>query len=151
MFSGAGIYALTSDSNVSSGPIANNGLIVSRSDDLRLECVSNSSVDGVGNITTSNGSILTPLEYTSTLILTNPFGRHGVLRLRSVNGTSQEQTSQPLPVSAQGVYTCTIPDSEGNDISLNVGLYPPGFNGEPLEYCSSHFIFSFTYSDSHHH
>ena len=133
MFSGAGIYALESDSSVSSGPIANNGLIVSESGDLRLECVSNSSIGEVGSITTPDGTILTPDSTTSTLTLTNPFRRPGVLRLRSGDGTSQGRSSQPLPATAQGVYTCTIPDSNGNDISLNVGLYPPGFNGEPLE------------------
>ena len=88
---------------------------------------------GVGSITTPDGTILTPaLATTSTLTLTNPFGRPGVLRLRSVDGTSQRQPG-PLPASAQGVYTFTIPDSNGDVISLNVGLYPPGFNGEPLE------------------
>ena len=132
MLSGAGIYALRSDSSVSSGPVANNGLIVSESDDLRLECVSNSSIGGVGSITTPDGMILTPDSTTSTLTLTNPFHRPGVLRLRSVDGT-QPLSPGPLPASAQGVYTCTIPDSSGKDISLNVGLYPPGFNGEPLE------------------
>ena len=133
MFSGAGIYALVSDISVSSGPIANNGLIVSRSDDLRLECVSNSNMAGVGSITTPDGTILTPDTITSPLTLTNSFRRPGVLRLRSVDGT--QYLSQPLPASAQGVYTCTIPDSNGSNISLNVGLYPPGFNGEPLELC----------------
>ena len=134
-FSGAGIYALVSDISVSSGPIANNGLIVSRSDELRLECVSNSNMAGVGSITTSNGNILTADGTTSNLTLTNPFGRPGVLRLRSVDGTLQGRPSQSLSASDQGVYTCTIPDSNGDDISLNVGLYPPGFNGEPLELC----------------
>jgi hypothetical protein len=128
---GAGIYAQVSDSSVSSGPIANNGLIVSTSDGLRLECVSNSSMDGVGSITTPDGTILSPDTTTSTLILTNPFRRPGVLRLRSVDGSSQERPPRHLPASAQGVYTCTIPDSNRKDISLNVGLYPPGFNVTP--------------------
>jgi hypothetical protein len=127
---GAGIYALKSDCSVSSGPIANNGLIVSTSDGLRLECVSNSSMGGVGNITISNGMVLTPSETASTLNLTNPFGRPGVLCLQSVDGTSQ-RPPRHLPASAQGVYTCTIPDSNRKDISLNVGLYPPGFNVTP--------------------
>ncbi|CAI7992571.1 hypothetical protein GBAR_LOCUS1042, partial [Geodia barretti] len=90
---GAGLYALESDSSVSSGPIANNGLIVSRSDDMRLECVSNSDTAEVGNITTPDGTILTSNEIiltpgvaNSTLTLTNPFGRPGVLRLRSGDG-----------------------------------------------------------------
>ncbi|CAI8039192.1 Hemicentin-2, partial [Geodia barretti] len=70
---GAGIYALRSGSSESSGPIANNGLIVSENHTLILECVSNSNMAGVGSITTPDGTILTPDSTTSTLSLTNPF------------------------------------------------------------------------------
>ena len=109
-----------------SGPIANNGLIVSRNDDLRVECVSKGAV---GTITTSGGAILTPDTATSTLSVTNPSMRPGVLCLRSVaaGGT----TSHNLTHGDQGIYTCNIPDDNGNVISLNFGLYPPEFDGEP--------------------
>ena len=112
-----------------SGPIANNGLIVSRNDALRVECVSNSSVAGVGSITTSDGTTLTPDTATSTLSLTNPSMRPGVLRLRSI--VEGETTSHHLRESDQGIYTCNIPDDNGNVISFNFGLYPPEFDGEP--------------------
>lgn len=32
----------------------------------------------------------------------------------------------------QGIYTCVIPDEEGNSVTLNVGLYPAAYNGEPI-------------------
>ena len=105
-----------------SGPIANNGLIVSRSDDLRVECVSKGAV---GSITTSGGDTLTPDTATSTLNLTNPSMRPGVLRLQSVAADG------PLIASDQGIYTCNIPDDNGTVISFNFGLYPPEFDGEP--------------------
>ena len=80
-----------------------------------FDCVSNSSQSGVGTITAPDGVDL------SALII-HPFNRPGVIRFRT--------GELPLRDSDQGIYTCTIPDSNGYNISLNVGLYPPGFNGE---------------------
>ena len=121
--SGAGIYAIVSDTEVSSGPIPNNGLIVSGSDELKLECVSNSSQSGVGTITILNGTILTPDVTTSVWNLTNPSSRPGVIRFQNLTSFTS---------SDQGIFTCTIPDDNGNQISFNVGLYPHGFNGEQI-------------------
>ena len=125
LISGAGLYAARSDRSISSGPIANNGVIVSSSYALRLECISNSSMAGVGSIITSNGTIISPGTFTSPWFFTDPFSRPGALRLRLI--------SDKLRSSHQGIYTCTIPDDNGNIISLNVGLYPHGFNGETLQ------------------
>ena len=120
---GAGVYAVSSNATVSSGPIANNGLIVSSSTELRLECASNSSQSGVGNITTPTGSIMPHGAIDGSVwILTNPHDRPGLLRLRT------HSKSQPFTASVQGIYTCTISDSNGRNISINVGLYPPNFN-----------------------
>ena len=66
------------------------------------------------------------VERNKTLLLSvliiHPFNRPGVIRFRTLG--------LPLQDPDQGIYTCTIPDSNGRNISLNVGLYPPGFNGE---------------------
>ena len=70
-----------------------------------FDCVSNSSQSGVGTITPPDGVDL-------SVLIIHPFKR------------------SPLRDSDQGIYTCTIPDSNGHNIFLNVGLYPPGFNGE---------------------
>ena len=78
-----------------------------------FDCVSNS---GVGTITGLYGVSLSGY-------LTTPYNRPGVRRFRT-------QNDSPFPASNQGIYTCTVPDSNGYIISLNVGLYPPGFNGE---------------------
>ncbi|CAI7992569.1 hypothetical protein GBAR_LOCUS1042, partial [Geodia barretti] len=68
---------------------------------MRLECVSNSDTAEVGNITTPDGTILTPGVANSTLTLTNPFGRPGVLRLRSGDGTQRiPPIRKHLPASA---------------------------------------------------
>ena len=100
--------------------IANNGLIVSASDGLILECVSSQSEEGM--ITGRDGNTI-PLGDTDVWRLTNPFNRPGVLRLRI-------RTQQPITAADQGIYTCTVPDSNGGQVVINVGLYPSGFNGE---------------------
>ena len=115
-YAGAGIYALISNETISSGPIANNGLIVSTSRGFRLECVSNSNKTGVEFFTTPKDS------RTIWKMTNNPFSRPGVLRV-------QNKTGQ-LTASDQGICTCTISDVNGENISLNVGVYPSGFNSE---------------------
>ena len=87
-----------------------------------MECVSNSSQTGVGTITTPDGDTLQSVHDGGGWRVISPSNRPAVIRLLRSPPSS-------LPTSAQGIYTCTIPDSTGQDIHLNVGLYPPGFNG----------------------
>ena len=103
-------------------PIANNGLIVGASDGLRLECISNSSQSGVGMITGVDGNTV-PFGITGNLRVSNPGNRPGVLRFHTTYNS-------PLQAADQGIYTCTIPDSNNNHLTVNVGLYPSGFMGE---------------------
>ena len=102
---------------------------MSASDGLRLECVSNSSQSGVGMITGLDGNALPFDTMTGVLRLTNPFSRPGLLRLQTRTAPSS------LPDTHQGIYTCTIPDSDDNQVVINVGLYPSGFNGELYSAC----------------
>ena len=120
---GAGLFGggRTETSDIGRHPIANNGLLVSGSDGLLLDCVSNSSQSGVGNITGLDG--ITHVGHIGNLQIVNPYNRPGVLRL-------QTSLSSSLPATDQGIYTCTIPDSNDNQFIFNVGLYPSGFMGE---------------------
>ena len=93
-------------------PIANNGLIVGGSNGFLFECISNSSQSPVGMITGLDQS---------TLTADHPFNRPGVVRF---------QTKSSLPLPPQGIYTCTIPDSNNNSNVINVGVYPTGFSGK---------------------
>ena len=88
-------------------PIANNGLIVGGSNGFVFDCISNSSQSDVGVITGPDGSVVTEIS---------PFNRPGVLRL----------DDNP----SQGIYTCSIPDSNDNSFIINVGVYPNGFSSE---------------------
>ena len=121
---GAGIFAgrRSDSSDTERRPIPNNGLIVSASDGLRLECISNSSQSWVGMITGLDGNTL-PIGNTDVWRVVNPFRRPGVLRLQTISPSS-------LPAADQGIYTCTIPDNNDNQFTINVGLYPSGFMGE---------------------
>ena len=66
-------------------PIANNGLIVSASGGLRLECVSNSSHSGVGNITLPDGTTLPVNAISGIWQSVVPFNRPGVVRFKTIN------------------------------------------------------------------
>ena len=129
LYIGAGLYADRRQTTpiFDPRPIANNGLIVSDSDGLKLYCVSNSSQSGVGTITTSNGDTLN-IGYNEDLWrVQNPGNRPGFLRLQNRIPSGGPML---LTASDQGIYTCTVPDDDGNDIILNVGLYPNGFSGK---------------------
>ena len=118
---GAGIFGgRSSSSGIGRHPIPNNGLIVSASDGLLLACISNSSQSGVGMITGLDGNTLS-IGDTGVWEVFNPFGRPGVLR--TISTTS-------IPAADQGIYTCTIPDNNDNQLIINVGLYSSGFMGE---------------------
>ena len=75
-------------------------------------------------ITGRDGSQLNnndPLSGGGNWEVVNPSSRPGVLRVW-VNGR--------LSSGDQGVYSCTIPDFNGVLITINVGLYPNGYQGE---------------------
>ena len=108
---------------------------------IPFECVSNSSQSGVGEITGLNGTALTNSDGDLIRAIISPFSRPGIVRVR---------VTDDLTANDQGIYTCTIPDDNGNNITMNVGLYPNGFNGEFLHlhkvynhsvYVYSHFLY----------
>ena len=100
---------------------------MSGTDGLRLNCVSNSSQSGVGTIIGLDGNTL-PISITNTddtgvWRVNYPFHRPGVVRLQTTSLSS-------VTAANQGIYTCSIPDSNNNLIDVNVGLYPNRFTGE---------------------
>ena len=85
--------------------------------------MSNSSQSGVGMITGRNGfrlNHLDPLSGGDWWSITSPFSRPGVLRVGASDLSSGDH----------GVFSCTIPDDNGAMITINVGLYPIGCQGE---------------------
>ena len=113
---GVGIYSTRGEPRYVHRPIANNGLIVSSSNhEQRLYFVS--SLSALGVITGLDGNTLSS---SGIWTVDNPVDRPGVLQLRT----------RSLTVTDQGIYTCTLPDSDGNQIIINVGLYLTGFTSE---------------------
>ena len=100
---------------------------MSASNGLILECVSSQS--GVGTITGLNGNPLPLGETTGFWRLRNPFDRPGVLRLLN-------NTQSLLTAADQGIYTCTVPDSNDGQVVINIGLYPSAFDGELSTTCT---------------
>ena len=121
---GAGIYSVFAAPGYESRSIANNGVIIARNvisnDRIQFECVSNSSQTGVGGITGRDGTPLTNNEGNVRAIVSIG-GRPGFIRFRALYS---------FTTGDQGIYTCTIPDVNGVDIIINVGLYPNGFDGK---------------------
>ena len=83
-------------------------------------CVSNSSQSDVGEITGLDGNTLTS---GSGWHVNNALNVPGFIRA----------TNAAFTVVDQGIYTCTIRDSNDNVMVFNVGLYPTAFNGECIE------------------
>ena len=121
--SGAGIYAASAAPQYDDHPIANNGLILSAISDISVGFMSNSSQTGVGAITVPDGRTQSNGGNVGVWQVATPLSRPGVFFIF---------TSISLPSTSQGIYTATIPDSNNNMLTFNVGLYPNGFDGELL-------------------
>ena len=115
----------TPRSEVEPRRVGNNSVIVSGRDGVRFECVSNSSRDGIGTITSPSSATLRAGGSTEQLKITSE--KPGVLTVETKEAVS-------LSDREQGIYTCTMPDSSGTDVVLNVGVYPSGFNGECVQW-----------------
>ena len=109
--------------NFESRPLANNSVIVSGSDGLRVQCVSNSSLSGVGSITVLNGSSLQPYNEADIWRIGNYYNRPGFVRI-------ENHWQSVITSEHQGIFTCAIFDSNGNEFVFNFGLYPNGFMGK---------------------
>ena len=82
---GAGLYEKRlSNNHTESRPIANNSVVVSGSEGVIVECISNSSLFGVGNITDLNGTIL-PCGDTDIWNINNSWNISGFVRIAKIS------------------------------------------------------------------
>ena len=132
---------MRSDASVSTGLIANNGLIVNAINGVRLDCISNFSQYKVGEFTTPTMSMSHAPEGSDPYVtLKYPFNRPGLIRLLN--------KSNPFPSEGKGIYTCNIPDSNEKNISINVGIYPHGFTGVKLHLVSYYTFINLSHPQS---
>ena len=133
---GAGIHvsrAVSSNTGTSyglQGPQPNNSFVVvdteySASDKsvrLWMYCCSNSS-------SPRNGSFTFPNGYTTS----SNYGNANIFKYsRSLSGcyNLNYNNDSYFSLSHSGVYTCSIDDSNGNNIDVHIGLYEEGFNSK---------------------
>ena len=116
---GAGIYASSAHE-----ALMNNSLIkADSSQHFEFRCMSGSKQGGVGHFIGRNGRDIT-----------YQFGRPFYVSIGGVHnpGLIHVRSYRTLSMSYQGVYTCRIPDENGNLVDINVGLYRYEFNSESL-------------------
>ena len=122
IFTGAGFHVFN---GASTGSQPNNGLAISNDAGsgfrIRFFCRSDSLTLNVGELIGLDGNTFSGNDY---LAIDNP-ANGGELRIENVVGSQQ-----PLPASEQGIYTCRIPLQSGVNGTINIGVYPIGFNCE---------------------
>ena len=122
IFTGAGFHVFNGAST-SSQP--NNGLAiltdVGSGYRIRFFCRSDSLTRNVGELIGLDGNTFSGNDY----LAFQPPVNGGELRIDNTVGSEE-----PLPASEQGIYTCRIPLQSGEMVTINIGVYPIGFNCE---------------------
>ena len=104
------------------GVLPNNYLIISDVTGIvNLDCVSASTSPNVGRWLDTSGVDITNSN-------TDPFDV--VVGDSSDPGHLSITSGSSITSDSQGVYTCVLPDTFGEDTYLNVGIYPNGFNSK---------------------
>ena len=88
---------------------------------IRFFCRSDSLTFNVGELIGLDGNTFSGNDYLA--FDTPAFGGE----LRILNTVGREE---PLPASEQGIYTCQIPLQSGEMVTINIGVYPIGYNCE---------------------
>ena len=122
IFTGAGFHVFNG-ANTGSQP--NNGLVVSANPEsgrrIRFFYRSDSLTDNVGELIGLDGNTFSGNDY----LAIEPPGNGGELGIENVVGSQQ-----PLPASEQGIYTCRTQLQRGVMVTINIGVYPIGYNCE---------------------
>ena len=90
---------------------------------MQLQCVSDSTSAGVGNWLAPNGEDITSKSDDPFMITLGDETDPGYLAVDLTEGYSLTSTDE-------GVYTCTIPDADGIDNYLHIGIYRNGFSSK---------------------
>lgn len=107
------------------GPVQNNSIIRASITGRfnQLQCISGSSAANVGQWIAPNGGGIAGGPSDSFTIITGDADDPGFTSVELKDGVS-------LASRDQGVYSCVIPDENGNVHYLYVGLYLRGFNSK---------------------
>ena len=127
---GAGIYVNQGDGSVPTRVLPNNGIVIARPSGTRIQfqCRSGSLDTGVGQLVDLDGNSFNIGQNTGVFSVGSFEGdpdQLGSLWFRSRVGFENAITA-----ADEGVYTCRIPDENGSDVDVNIGIYRNGFNSE---------------------
>ena len=90
----------------------------------QLQCISGSTVASVGQWISPSGAVISEGQSGSFIVVTGDGNDPGFTSLELRTGVA-------LSATDEGVYTCAIPDENGNMWYLFVGLYRQRFNSKP--------------------
>ena len=111
---GAGIFA-------NNNPVSNNSVLLADSDNQigTIYCASGSHSSGIGQWIGPNGAtVMRSGSFLTVVRGGGHFPSYVGLQLR---------TNQSLSMFDEGIYTCIIPDENGDQQALHVGIYRHGF------------------------
>ena len=100
----------------------NSVLLADRNNQIgTIYCSSGSQATGIGHWFAPNGDAVTQSGSSFSVVRGGgSFPAYVGLQLRA---------NQPLSISDEGIYTCIIPDENGVQRTLHVGIYRYGFFG----------------------
>ena len=90
----------------------------------QLQCISGSTVASVGQWVSPSGVVVNGGQNSTFIVTTGDASDPGFTSLEPRTGVSLQERDE-------GVYTCAIPDENGNLWYLFIGIYRQGFNSMP--------------------
>ena len=117
---GTRIYSIGSEGST---PLTNNTLIIADNFGhiASLQCISGSKLPNIGQWISPDGLDITYSSSDPFDVTAGDSSDPGFIQISVVSG---------LTFSDLGVYTCQIPDENGNVMSLHVGIYLPAYIGK---------------------
>ena len=107
------------------GPLCNNSFVTANSSEMvaHLQCSSASTTPNVGSWIAPTGEDITNSNIDPFDVVVGDADNPAYLSILQASG-------HHLTSTFQGVYTCILPDENGIQTYLHLGIYPYGFNGK---------------------
>ena len=130
---GAGIHVFQSDERGPKHALTNNSFLIARSNGVRFRfvCRSNATRTNIGYFIGLRGNRFNGNQFFEVTISENSQPAEVLV------SNSAEAGKQAITDGQQGIYSCRIPDDNGVEIEIGIGVYPSGFNSKySLIHCS---------------
>ena len=119
---GAGINVFHSDKGGPKHALTNNSFLIARSNGIRFRfvCRSNATGTNIGYFIGLGGNGFNGNEFFEV--------RNNSPAEIFVSNSAEAQLA--ITDRQQGIYSCRIPDDNGMEIEIGIGIYPSGFNSK---------------------